>query len=160
MTYLLYCIKKKGDSEMLAMKKDEPSHKLYKVTSFLYINNGIWWFPTDFFLFETVSCIQGWPWTWNVTKDDLELPIILFPTSQGLVQGCLTTPSFCVVLGIKHRALCKIGKPSTNWVTSSAFSTNCNQSLYDITYLKTKTKPNQKVSLIKWFIFKPQHGKW
>ena len=42
--------------------------------------------PTLFFNFETVSCSPGWPQTWCVAKDRLQLQILLFspPRCWGL----------------------------------------------------------------------------
>lgn len=84
-------------------------------------------FSFCFVLFwDKASCSLGYPWIHYIAKDDLGLPILLplpleywdrpsFIRSAEMISAYHT--HFHLVLWIKTRASCMLGKRYTNWVT-------------------------------------------
>lgn len=53
-------------------------------------------------------------------QNDLELLLLLPPPSECWNYRCLSSDLVCAFLGIKHRALCMLGKHSAKWAPPQA----------------------------------------
>lgn len=75
-------------------------------------------FFIQFFFSKIISCSPRYPWTFYVVEEELELLILLPPPPKCRDFRYARRYLLYVVLGIKPRISCTLGKHFTDWAAS------------------------------------------
>lgn len=54
---------------------------------------------------DLAACSPGWPVAGFVNENDLELPMLMFPTPKGWDYRCASPHQVCVMLGMRSKAI-------------------------------------------------------